>query len=209
MTTKVKQKSCRVCKEKFFPQRSTLEVVCGIKCAIELSKAKVKLHNDQVWNKEKLALKEKLKSLSDWKNELQVIINDIVRTIDRDWGCIATNSIIGKKNAGHYISCGSNDTLRFHLENIWLQSEHSNMWKSGDTIRYQEGIISLFGKKYLDYINGLQSLKPTKLNSDDIKEKIPVCRSILKWLKLQDRKFTLEERLSLRKKFNLEIGIYK
>lgn len=157
---------------------------------------------------EKAVLKEKLKTLSDWKNDLQKEINAIVRLIDKGHGCIATGAKTGKMNAGHYIGIGANDTLRFHLENIWLQSEHSNMWKSGDTLRYQDGIVSLYGKEYLECLNSLKTIQPIKLSIEDIKEKIPVCRSILKWLKLQDRMFTNQERLELRKQFNNQIGIF-
>ena len=41
-----------------------------------------------------------------------------------------------------------------------------------------------------------------------MKEKITISRGIIKWLKLQDRKFTIKERIYFRNKFNNEIGIY-
>lgn len=153
-------------------------------------------------------LKEKLKTLSEFKKDLQKEINTIVRLIDKGWGCIATGATNGKMNAGHYISVGSNDTIRFHLENIWIQSEHSNQYKSGDTLRYQDGIVRLFGKDYLEHLNSLKSIDPIRIKPDEIKEKISICRGIIKWLKLQDKTFTLSERLELRKRFNQEIGIY-
>lgn len=175
-----------------------------IKKAMEKARAKNKIKDKA----ETKVLREKLKTLSDWKNDFQKEINAIVREIDRGHPCIATNTMEGKRNAGHYQSIGSNDTLRFHLENIWIQSEHSNMWKSGDTLRYQDGIISLYGKEYLERLNSLKTIQPIKLSIEEIKEKIPICRSILKWLKLQDRIFTTQERLELRKEFNDKINIY-
>jgi len=210
------QPKCKICRNRFTPIRSSLEQVCQddncrtqwAMSVIEKRKEKQIKEKKQSWNKEKLELKEKLKSLSDWKNDLQKEINAIIREIDKGHGCIATGSYQGQMHAGHYISVGSNSTLRFHLENIWLQSMHSNSWKGGDTLRYQEGIISLYGNGYLEYLNSLQYIKTIQLSSDDIKEKIPVARSILKWIKLQDRKFTTEERLELRVKFNKQLGIY-
>ncbi len=207
---------CTICGTKFTPKFSSLEKCCSeIDCKVSYSMqvvAKQKIAKDkkakQDWNKEKVEIKNKLKSLSDWKADLQKEINSIIREIDKGYGCIATGSKIGKMNAGHYIGVGANQTLRFHLENIWLQSEHSNSWKSGDTLRYQAGIIELYGKDYLDYLNSLQSIKPLQLTCKDIEEKIPITRGILKWLKLQDRKFTIEERISLRKEFNNQIGFY-
>lgn len=175
-----------------------------IQKAISKAKVKTKIKAREETN----LLKEKLKTLSDWKNNLQKEINAIIREIDKGHPCIATGSKNGKMNAGHYHSIGSNETLRFHLENIWLQSEHSNMWKSGDTLRYQDGIVSLYGIEYLKRLNRLKMIHPIKLSIEEIKEKIMICRSILKWIKLQDRMFTTQERLELRKEFNLKIGIY-
>ena len=207
---------CFICKQKFTPIRSSLEKCCQnddsrTQWAMQVvAKQKEKQLKDKktAWTKEKLEIKKKLMSLSDWKNQLQTEINAIIREIDKGHGCIATGSHQGQMHAGHYFSVGSNPTLRFHLENIWIQSMHSNSWKGGDTIRYQEGIIALYGKGYLDYLNSLQSIKPLQLSKSDIEEKIPIARGILKWLKLQNRKFTNEERLSLRIEFNKKLQIY-
>lgn len=224
-------KKCKGCKEPLplFSERNGLKTYkqkhgFGLDCGCFLNwisdTEEGKLHFDKFLIKtkknyerkkriEKLKAKEKLKNLSDWKADLQKEINSIVRLIDNDWGCIATGAKTGKMNAGHYIGVGANETLRFHLENIWLQSEHSNMWKSGDTLRYQDGIIQLYGKEYLERLNSFKSIKPIKLTIDEVKEKISITRSIIKWLKLQDRNFNVVERLELRKKFNEQIGIYE
>lgn len=207
---------CKICSDKFEPkyflQKHCEKIDCKVKWSMqEVSKQKEKAikAKKQSWTKEKLELKDKLKSLSDWKNDLQREINVLVREIDKGHGCIATGSHNGQKQAGHYFSVGSNSTLRFHLENIWIQSMHSNSWKSGDTIRYQQGIIETFGKEYLEYMNSLQSITPLKLTIEDIKPKISLVRSLIKWVKLQDKKFTNEERIFLRKEFNQKIGIYE
>lgn len=171
-----------------------------------MPKAKNKVKANE---KEKIKqTRESLKTKSDYEAILQKEINLIVKIIDAGWPCIATASNDGKRNAGHYISRGSNKTLSFHLENIWNQSEHSNSFKAGDTLRYREGITKLFGLEYLEYMDSLKSIPPLKLSIDEIKESIYKARSIVKWLKLQDRQYTLEERISLRKRFNCEIGIY-
>jgi len=205
---KQKKRKCKVCQTVFEPKQF-LQATCDFKCAIEYSKILKAKKESIEWKKTKSDLKDKLKTISSYKNDLQKEINTIIRLIDKGHGCIATNSKEGKMNAGHYISVGSNDTLRYNLENIWIQSEHSNMWKAGDTLRYQEGIISLYGKEYLEHLNSLKSIKPIKLSIEEIKEKISICRGIIKWLKLQEKIFTNEERLSFRIFFNKEIGIYE
>jgi len=206
---------CLNCREKFEPKIFLQKYCDKVDCKVQYAMSVVAKQKQEKLKKakkesahEKQVLKEKLKTLSDWKKEFQTEINSIVRTIDKDYPCIATNTTNGKMNAGHYIGVGANDTLRFHLENIWIQSEHSNSWKSGDTIRYQNGIVATFGKEYLEYMNSLQQIKPIKLSISDVKEKIPIARGILKWLKLQDRKFSVAERISLRKEFNQKIGLY-
>lgn len=204
----MKPKKCKVCLTTFEP-RIFAQCVCSPCCAIIHAKNLKAQKEQREWRVEKAVLKEKLKTLSEYIKDLQIEINTIVRLIDKGYPCIATGSYNGKVNAGHYIGTLANPTIRFHLENIWLQSEHSNTWKSGDTIRYQTGIIALYSKEYLDYMNSLQSIKPIKLTIEEIKEKISISRGIIKWLKLQERKFTIDERVELRKKFNNEIGIYK
>lgn len=164
--------------------------------------------NKKKWKEEKKVLKENTKTLSDYKNDLQKEINLIIRLIDNGHCCIATGLYEGKMNAGHYIGTKANPTIRFHLENIWLQSEHSNMWQSGDTLRYQQGVIKLFGVNYLEYMNSLQSIPVIKLNSEQIKDKINICREIVKELKSENKIYHGWERVYLRKKLNERIGIY-
>lgn len=158
--------------------------------------------------KDKSAM-EKLKTLSEYKSDLQKVINSIVRKIDEGHPCIATGATTGKRNAGHYLSVQSNPTLRFHLENIWVQSEHSNMWKSGDTIKYQEGIVSLYGREYLDRLNGLKSIEPIRLTIEELKVYISRARQQLKWLESKNDNFTNEGRVAIRQLVNSNIGIYK
>ena len=153
-------------------------------------------------------LKESIKTISDYKKELQKEINTIVRLIDYGQSCICTDSKNGKMNAGHYVSIGSNDTIRYHLENIWLQSEYSNTYKSGDTLKYQQGIIKMFGKDYLDYMNSLQSIKPIKLSVSELKEKIIITRKIVKELKENPSINSVIDRIEIRRKLNKRIGIY-
>lgn len=197
---------CYQCKKDFL-----LNTEEGQELIIKASK-KAKMYSaiefkkkQSIKNKE---LKESIKTLSDYKAELQKEINTIVRLIDYGQGCICTDSKNGKMNAGHYISVGSNDTLRFHLENIWLQSEYSNTYKSGDTLKYQQGITMIFGKEYLDYMNSLQSIKPIKLTIPELKEKINITRKVVKELKANSIINTSQDRINKRKELNKIIGIY-
>lgn len=209
---------CKICSVKFIPIRSTLEKTCvSIDCRTKwaigevekqkLAKAK-KIKQD--WNKEKVVLKDKLKSLTEWHNDLQKEVNAIVREIDRGHLCISSQRDLGKSfDAGHLYSRGGNPHIRYHLFNIFAQSVHDNQWKSGNQLDFVSGIELTFGTDIKEYCLSLKGLPELKMAIEEIKAKIPIARGILKWCKLQDRKFTTEERISLRTEFNKKLNIYK
>lgn len=207
---------CKYCKEPYTPKFSSLEKCqkedCRIAYAMEvvskqkLAKAK---KAKQDYTKEKIEAQEKLKTLTEWHNDLQKGINAIVRAIDANHPCISSQRPLGKSfDAGHLFSRGSNPHIRYHLFNIFAQSVHDNQWKSGNQLDFVDGIEKTFSTEIKEYCLSLKGLPDLKLSIEEIKEKIPITRGILKWIKLQNRKFSLEERISLRRKFNLEIGIY-
>jgi hypothetical protein len=203
--------TCKYCKTKFeqkiFNLRFCRETTECEGAAVSFIIEKKRKADLKEWTREKKVLKEKLKTLSDWKKDLQTEINTIVRLIDKDKPCIATGNF-GKMNAGHRFSVGSNPTLRFHLDNIHVQSEHSNKWKAGDTIRYDEGLEKIYGKKYLNHVRTLNNIKPINLTVEDLKEKIKIARQIVKYLKLEDSVYSDVKRLELRNQFNLMLKIY-
>lgn len=208
---------CKICGNKFTPKFSSLEKCCSeIDCKVkwsmqEVAKQKVAKEKKakQEYTKEKLDLREKLKTLTEWNNDLQKEVNAIVRAIDNSHPCISSQRPLGKSfDAGHLFSRGSNPHIRYHLFNIFAQSVHDNQWKSGNQLDFVDGIEKTFGTEIKEYCLSLKGLPDLKLSVEQIKEKIPIARGILKWLKLQDRKFTIEERISLRKEFNNQIGLY-
>lgn len=162
------------------------------------------------WKEEKAKMKESVKTLSDYKSDLQKEINTLVRELDKGHRCISGRKLLGNRyDAGHFFSRGSNPSLAFNLMNIYGQSVHSNQWKSGDQINYLIGLERDFGKDHKDYVLSLKGLYPIlKITSEEIKPKIEIVRGLIKWVRSQDRKFTNKERIELRKEFNAKIGIY-
>lgn len=205
----MKDKKCKVCQEKFTPIQFA-QTACGYKCAMIHSK-NLKLAKElKEWKVEKAILKDKLKTLSDYAKDLQKEVNTIVRLIDKDTQCISTLKPLNDKyDAGHFYSVGSNPSLRFNLDNIHAQSVYANQYLSGDQMNYLNGLSDVYGSDYKEYVISLKSVyKVLKLSKDDYTDKITVARGLIKWLKLQDRKYTVSERIELRKKFNDSIGIY-
>lgn len=200
------------------PIRSTLEPVCSNNdCRLIYALNYAKKQREQKEKSarkqstlEKSVMKEKLKTLSEYKADLQKEINTLVREIDKGHLCISSRKPLNSKfDAGHFYSRGSNPAISFNLMNIYGQSVHSNQHLSGDQINFLEGLEIDFGTEYKDYVLSLKRLYPIlKITIEDIKDKIYVVRGLIKWCRLQERQFTMDERVSLRKKFNSEIGIY-
>lgn len=171
---------------------------------------KAKTANNKIKRQERKELKEKIKTRSDYERELQKEINTIVRLIDKGFVCISTGKPLNAKyDAGHMRSVGSNPALRFNLFNIYAQSVHANQYLSGDQINFMKGIEKHYGKDVLEKTMQLSIVYPyLKLPTETIKEFTYKARSIVKWLKLQERTYDATERIELRERFNKEIGIY-
>lgn len=212
-----KKKTCKVCKDKFTPIRSTLEPVCNkYECKVEFAlkvaeKSKLKREKEVKRKNTEDKKKMKIDIMSDDKyrsSVLQPVINEIARLIDFGQPCIATENY-GKENGGHYISVGANRTICLNLHNIHIQSFESNHWKSGDTLKYQGGIRKVYGEDYLAFMDGLQKHPPIQLRKHQmiyIYEN--ACKIRLKLRKNEKLRSPLE-RIELRNQINIELGIYQ
>jgi hypothetical protein len=210
-----KDYKCKVCKGGF-KKRNSLQVVCSPKCAIthakRISEKKEKQEQTQ-WNIKKRSDKKKLEPLRDKLNKLQRVVNAIARWIDTGHPCISSGRTTGKINGGHFWPVSTNRHIRFHLMNIFLQSESDNNYKGGNISEYREGLKNTFGEAVLAEIEDLKNkYKDLKLQSFEVDEKIVIARSLIKQMKAiiaEKKKLTNEERLSYRHLFNKKIGIYK
>lgn len=209
MKVKLRIKKCRYCKLDFMPSRP-LQSVCSPVCANAYAKVKREVEKAKEWKEEKKVRKEGLKSRTDWEAELQKEINKTVRLIDRGWGCISCKGT-STPQAGHLHSRKANPALRYNLHNLFVQDTHCNQHKSGNELKYLEGVMRLFGKEYMEYIQfDLVRLYPSlKLPIDVIQDKIKLVRSENKKLEKVDRPFTIKQRIELRNYYNDLFEIYK
>lgn len=177
---------------------------------IEFEKRKIKVKKVS-WKQQKEVLKEKTKTLSDYVSELQKEINTIVRLIDKGTQCISTLKPLNDKyDAGHFYGCGSNPSLRFHLDNIHAQSVYANQYLSGDQMNYLNGLESIYGTEYKNRVVALKQKYPVlKLSVDTLKDKLLIAKDIVKELKskndIYDQNFI---RLIARNIYNKKLGIY-
>jgi len=165
-----KLRKCKNCKEEF-EQFNTLQVRC-IKCAIELGKKKTLSDAKKVKtnaNKELRKAKEAIKTRSDWMREAQIAYNTWKRESEllKGEGCISCGTHNGKMNCGHYMSVGSNPSLRFDEKNSWLQCERCNSYLSGNLLNYRMALLRRFGQELLNYLEGQH--EPKHYSIDDLK----------------------------------------
>jgi Bacteriophage Lambda NinG protein len=212
----MKEKKCKVCGKVFSPSNS-IQKVCSVNCAIEFAKKAtvkesltVQKQEKKAWEFRKSEMKEKIKTLSDYQNELQKEINKIIRLLDRGHGCISSGRNTGSKfDAGHLFSRGAFPSIRFNLHNIWSQSVHDNQYLSGNFNGFRTRLIEKFGASYFEYIEGLRAEYPSlKLSKEELVDAKLICKEINK--QLQDEGYlTDQERLEYRYKLNKRIGIYE
>lgn len=207
----MKIKSCKICKVKFEPFKP-LQQVCSPACAIELSN-QVKAKSEKKERlKVKKELKEKVKSTADYRKDLQVIINKIIRTIDEGHNCISSGRPYKSNDqAGHYYSVGAYPSLRFNLHNIYSQSVADNLYKSGNPIGFTKGLIDVFGADWLKLVTKLPEVyREMKLDKEDLKEFIFKAKEFLKIVKeyKAENQILVSQRIYLRNMGNKFIGIY-
>lgn len=212
MNTKIKPRRCKnpECEEVFTPVYSTVQPVCSPKCAIAYNKVMQKKKAAKEWRKEKKVLREKLETKSDVEKKLQTQINKIIRLLDKGHECISSGRPLGKNyDAGHLFTTNAHPTLRFHLFNIFAQSVHDNQHKSGNELQYFLRLKEVFSEELQEAISELKQVPAIHLSKEELKDKISIARSIVKWIELQDRIFTHEERIRLRNRFQEQLGIYE
>lgn len=202
-----------MCGNKFTP-RTSLITYCSPDCGYKLSMKRLdkKKRSDKIVEAADTK-KKKLELLthSEWQKLLQAQVNKIVRNIDQNFPCISSNRFRGQKQAGHYFSVGSNNSLRFNLFNMWGQSVRDNMYLSANLIHYRENLIKAFGHTICeDLIFSLPLQFPyLKLSITEIKEKIDICKEIISgqrkglWVAIGNY-----DRVSIRTELNKKIGIY-
>ena len=150
------------------------------RCTLK-SKKKIEKANRTELKKER----ESVKTLSEFKKELQSKINKIIRLIDSEKGCISCehgwdSEFTRQAQAGHRLSVGSHPTLRYMFFNIYKQCSICNNFKSGNERGYDKGIIKFYGEEYLENIKELSlKIKEVHYSKEDIKELIEKANKVL------------------------------
>lgn len=152
-------KNCKICARPF-QQMTSLHVCCNSLCASRYAQQKREAKEKKDWSAEKKVIKDKLKTRTDWLNEVQVVFNEFIRLRDKGLPCISCgNNNEVKWNAGHYRSVGGNPELRFNELNVYKQCEYCNTYLHGNLIEYRKGLIKKIGAEQVEILEGPQTPK--------------------------------------------------
>jgi hypothetical protein len=162
MKSELKMKVCKNCNNDFMPARP-LQSCCGARCALMYVRNKDK-------NERKLA-REKLKSRTDYVNDLQKIFNKYIRLRDAGKNCIACGKPYkGICHASHYLSVGAHPEKRFNENNVHGGCQKCNVFLHGNLINYRLNLINKIG---LDEVEKLENHSlHVKLTLPEIKDLI-------------------------------------
>lgn len=153
----MKQKKCKICKEKFTPLRP-LQQVCGYECSILLAQNKRIKSEKVAQNTQKRELakaKEAIKPRSAYMKEAQAIVNQYVRLRDENLGCVSCDKPAtwqGQWHASHFRSVGAASAVRFNLWNIHKSCSICNNWKSGNLSEYEPKLRIKIGDDKVDWL---------------------------------------------------------
>lgn len=164
-------RTCKHCKERYEPISSNM-IVCSMGCSIAYMKT-LRLRKEKkegVVRRRKIkAMKDKIKTLSDHKKELQILVNRFVNLRDLGLKCVScdTPDIGIKRDASHFFSQGGNPSVRFDLDNLHSSCVHCNRDLHGNLLEYRPRLIKKIGRKRFDALEQRRS-QPNKQSIPEI-----------------------------------------
>jgi hypothetical protein len=160
-------KRCKVCKQPFTPTYSTLQATCTKpSCLIEWGRIVERKKS----KREIKAMREKIKSVSQYRRELQKVFNEFIRLRDQNQPCISCNKpLVGKYDAGHFYSVGSYPNLRFNEDNVHGQCVECNQHKHGNLLEYAPRLTERIGFERASKLMAVRH-DPLKLSLEEIKQ---------------------------------------
>lgn len=186
-----KEHTCKVCKSKY-KKRNSLQKACSVPCAIIIGRKDVEKKAKQEKQKERIRIRgerEKIKTVADLKKDLQVLVNWIVRDLDKDQKCICRPDMKRglRWDAGHFIAVSLSQSMRFDLNNIHRQGSASNTeFRPGESLLYRDGLVKRYGEQYVKDLEAKRKYyesNPITYTKEGLREAISTAKQIKKELK--------------------------
>jgi len=208
----MKQPKPKKCKNpscgKVFTPNFKLQRVCSVACAYQLARIESDKKYDKEAKVQKAEMKERIKTSSDYKGDLQKIINEIVRIIDGN-ECISCGQIKERLDAGHFFPRSTDGNIRFHLWNIHGQCRYCNSYRHGAITDYNAGILKRYGQEILNTMHDLPNAYKYKIDKIMVIDAIVKAKGCLDKLKyINYPTISNSKKIELRNKFNAEINLY-
>ena len=147
---KPRPKTCKVCKEKYQPDRPLTEA-CGVKCAIELAKIKREKKEEAAHRQRKREFKQN--DVKIRKAAAKKACHDYIKIRDAGKNCICCNEPLGETfHAGHFLPSNMNPLIRYDSDNIHGQRIDCNYFKGGDSGDYEKNLRAKIGDERVDLL---------------------------------------------------------
>jgi DNA repair exonuclease SbcCD ATPase subunit len=117
-------------------------------------------------------MRENIKSVSQYRRELQKVFNEFIRLRDRNEPCISCGKKLPVKyDAGHFYSVGSYPNLRFNEDNVHGQCVECNQHRHGNLLEYAPRLTERIGFERASKLMVLRN-EPLRLSLEEIKQLI-------------------------------------
>ena len=149
-----------------FNQITSLQKYC-FECVVLRAKSAVKKKSDKIERQKKNELKNKLKTVSDYRNDARHWFQRWIRMRDVGKKCISCGVLltdIRTFDAGHYYNAKSYPQLLFNEFNVSGQCKNfCNNYMSGNLIEYRKGIVERYGIEVLAELERLAEDKTKRV----------------------------------------------
>ena len=130
-------------------------------------------------------MRENVKSVSQYRRELQKVFNEFIRLRDRNQPCISCDKKLpAKYDAGHFYSVGAYPNLRFNEDNVHGQCVECNQHRHGNLLEYAPRLTERIGFERASKLMVLRN-EPLRLSLEEIKKLTEEYKCKVKTLKLQ------------------------
>lgn len=137
-----------------------MQIMCSYECAhrhialLMLKKATKEAKADRKETKARLI---ELQPLSWHHKRTEKAVNAYIRARDAKQPCISCGTTATNEwDAGHFLSKGSNPSLRYDHANIHKQCVHCNQHKGGNVVLYRKNLINRIGLAEVERLEGQQ-----------------------------------------------------
>jgi hypothetical protein len=168
---KIRKKRCKQCSKQFVPFNS-LQRVCSVGCAIELTK-QIKKENDATIDLLVKKKKERI-ALGTILGYTKTRVHQYIRLRDKGKPCISCGTEWKDDfQAGHFFSAGKYTSIKFDVHNINGQCVQCNLYKEGNFDAYSLNLpnrigIANYNKLVKRAKNSVKTIK--KYNREELKE---------------------------------------